>query len=290
MMRLGSGFSINMKSTLYKYFPLNNDKDLSRVIECIRGKIHFSSPITFNDPFELQTTVSPPNRNELHDFFNESGFPIDEKPKSFKNKLSQSINNEFLRSPPTIASREWLGEIGILCLTENPKNLLMWAHYGSNHKGVCLGFDTGERPFSTSKPLTYTDERPQIPFSSYKNMEPEDASKIFLHKSKEWDYESEWRCVKRTIRDEEKKYYSTIIESEPNKLDEIADLLTEQGGPGNYDFDRRVINRIYFGCRVRDDDKSKILNEVKKSDIYAKIFQLKIDPRHFQLIEDRIKR
>jgi len=279
-----------MKTTLYKYFPLSNEKHLGRVIECLKGKIHFSSPLTFNDPFELQTIISPPTFDEIQTFLHEAGTCIDKEPKSFKAKLNKEINNQFLRSPPTIATREWLDEIGILCLAENPKDLLMWSHYGSNHKGVCIGFSALEKPFSTAKRIIYTDQRPQIPFGSYKTMEPWEAEKIFLHKSNEWAYESEWRCVKRTIKQDEKNFYLKTIKADESRFDEIADLLTEQGGPGNYDFDYMAINRIYFGCRIEEDNKNKIIKEMEKTQIYAKKRQLKIDPRHFQLVEERIKK
>src|SRR5690606_15022046 len=114
-----------------------------------------------------------------------------------------------------------------------------------------------------------------------KTMEPMEAEKIFLHKSKEWAYESEWRCVKRTIKQDEKNFYSEAIKADPSKFDEIADLLTEQGGTGNYDFDNMAINRIYFGCRIEDDTKNAIIEETGRTRIYAKKRQLKIDPRHF---------
>lgn len=279
-----------MKNTLYKYFPLINDKGLERVIECIRGKIYFSNPITFNDPFELQTIVSPPNMDEIHTFLSEAGKPIDNETKSYKYKLNQSIQTEFLRSPPTITTQKWLSEIGILCLTESAKNLLMWAHYGSNHKGICIGFNALEKPFSTAKKIIYTENRPQIPFNSYKNMLQEDAEKIFLHKSKEWEYENEWRCVKRTIKKGEKDYYRKLIKSNPEAFEEVAELLTEQGGPGNYEFDQMAISRIYLGCRTQNRHKEVILREVQNSNIYPKIFQLKLDPRYFHLTEDRIKK
>lgn len=279
-----------MKTTLYKYFPLSNEKHLNRVIECLKGKIHFSSPLTFNDPFELQTIISPPTFDEVQTFLHEAGASINKKPKSFKARIHKEINGQFLRSPPTIATRDWLDEIGILCLAESPRDLLMWSHYGSNHKGVCIGFSALEKPFLAAKPITYTDQRPIIPFGSYKTMKLMEAEKIFLHKSKEWAYESEWRCVKRTIKQDEKNFYLDTIKADPSKFDEIADLLTEQGGPGNYDFDNMAIKRIYFGCRIEEDAKNKIMKEIEKTQIHAKKRQLKIDPRHFQLVEERIKK
>jgi hypothetical protein len=32
-------------------------------------------------------------------------------------------------------------EVGILCLSRNKKNILMWSHYAKNHEGLCFGFE-----------------------------------------------------------------------------------------------------------------------------------------------------
>ena len=45
--------------------------------------------------------------------------------KHFKN-LQNEMNNRF----------------GVLSLTRNPTNLLMWSHYANEHKGVVIGIDT----------------------------------------------------------------------------------------------------------------------------------------------------
>jgi len=38
--------------------------------------------------------------------------------------------------------------LGILCLTEDPDNQLMWVHYAARHSGSVVGFDTGAEVFS----------------------------------------------------------------------------------------------------------------------------------------------
>ncbi|MGF1700414.1 DUF2971 domain-containing protein [Photobacterium makurazakiensis] len=42
-------------------------------------------------------------------------------------------------------TKEQLSKIrGILCFSGNWNNPVQWAHYASNHKGVCLGFEIDE--------------------------------------------------------------------------------------------------------------------------------------------------
>jgi hypothetical protein len=48
-------------------------------------------------------------------------------------------------------------------------------------------------------------------------------------KSPHWRYEAEWRCLKRPIRNQELQYYQKLTKNEPNKNDEIAELLATEG-------------------------------------------------------------
>ncbi|PAM81997.1 hypothetical protein CES87_21875 [Pseudomonas sp. ERMR1:02] len=40
--------------------------------------------------------------------------------------------------------RDMIDSLGIVSLAENRDNLLLWAHYASNHYGMCLGFEWDE--------------------------------------------------------------------------------------------------------------------------------------------------
>ena len=47
---------------------------------------------------------------------------------------------------------------GIFCLTEDPKNLLMYDYYANGHKGICIGFD-----WKMFTPLWHSTKKLQIP-------------------------------------------------------------------------------------------------------------------------------
>ena len=49
----------------------------------------------------------------------------------------------------------------IYCLTPHPDSLLMWAHYGDKHKGVCLEFDSTLH-FGRAYRVKYADNLPLI--------------------------------------------------------------------------------------------------------------------------------
>ena len=89
--------------------------------------------------------------------------------------------------------------LGIFCLTEDPLNLLMWAHYGDHHRGVVVEFDDEHEFFSRRKGsnddlrhfrrVSYSDVR----FSDF--LTRSTAIQVFYTKSREWEYEREWRLI-----------------------------------------------------------------------------------------------
>ena len=93
---------------------------------------------------------------------------------------------------------------GVLCLTTNPNHRLMWGHYADGDRGFVMEFDTNKPRFALSDGLH------QI---IYSNKPPTDDPAVASQgwwkvKSKEWDYEDEYRivsklseCERKTIKD-----------------------------------------------------------------------------------------
>jgi hypothetical protein len=86
---------------------------------------------------------------------------------------------------------------GVVCFSEVPDQLLMWAHYADSHAGVCLEFDSEERPIPSwpkyaYRPVRYVDDR-QIDLLNV------DTESGFLHlltsKGRDWQYEREHRLI-----------------------------------------------------------------------------------------------
>jgi hypothetical protein len=87
--------------------------------------------------------------------------------------------------------------LGILCLTEDPDNQLMWVHYAARHSGFVIGFNTRDRIFTEhnatlrrvkyGQPCDYGVSPPSLD--------------LCLHKESVWAYEKEWRCIRQCSRD-----------------------------------------------------------------------------------------
>ena len=55
-------------------------------------------------------------------------------------------DTELLRHRETVEYLEdELNKYGIISLTEDPHNLLMWSHYAGEHRGVVVGYDHLEK-------------------------------------------------------------------------------------------------------------------------------------------------
>ena len=96
-------------------------------------------------------------------------------------------------------SRLWAERIGVLCLSEDHTNLLMWAHYADSHRGICVGFDSSHSFFCRRiarddelrqlRKLSYSKDRPHIELVNAVGFSD------FLTKSMDWSYEREWRML-----------------------------------------------------------------------------------------------
>jgi hypothetical protein len=93
-----------------------------------------------------------------------------------------------------------LGSVGVLSLTENPSDNVMWGHYGDKGRGVVFEFNTADQFFAFGqnsgnalyglRKVVYSITRPEVP-----HMGDTDATwrKLLFTKPDRWRYESEWR-------------------------------------------------------------------------------------------------
>jgi hypothetical protein len=101
--------------------------------------------------------------------------------------------------------------IGVLCLTEEPDNHLMWVNYAKNHTGLVMGFDA-HAPFFGEDGRTSG----KVNYQSRPNVLPEAGLDACFFKSKDWEYEKEWRCV-RSFQSSE----SRLVTIEPSLVTHV---------------------------------------------------------------------
>ncbi len=157
--------------------------------------------------------------------FLDSGCIVFSSVNSF-NDISEIINyfSSSLQDENISAFEKWLYSYSnmsnsvVLCLTRNPLNTLMWAHYANSHKGVVIGIDISKTDMSIFEDnilpiqlgsVIYTKTYPSSKVLSKNNIanfhtQPigfnleniEILQRLYLYKSIDWSYEEEVRVVK----------------------------------------------------------------------------------------------
>ena len=85
------------------------------------GFIRLSQPVVLNDPFEAS-------------FCSQS---LDYLASNFDETMAQDPQYGDISFSQYIVLR--MNNIGVISLSENKENLLMWAHYANEHKGIVAG-------------------------------------------------------------------------------------------------------------------------------------------------------
>ncbi|QND82807.1 Uncharacterized protein ChrSV_0579 [Chromobacterium vaccinii] len=194
---------------LYKYFPspFGFQNTIERIewlkAVLIGSKIHLSSRNDFNDPFDVSPRfIDTANDTEMASAisrsqarlqkWNVSPLKLAMKYIEFKSQREELLNSIKL------GIDEQLAKIGIFCLSEANQNILMWSHYASNHTGLCVKFDMSAdlSLIGLIKKVEYTpgNERPTL--EAVKSRGIPEILAALSSKSKDWEYEKEWRVLK----------------------------------------------------------------------------------------------
>ncbi|MEK2158889.1 DUF2971 domain-containing protein [Vibrio parahaemolyticus] len=226
---------------LYKYLPFTEGS------KCIltQGTMKFSHHTEFNDPFDCKTTyeieASMAYVQSRPDLFKEAGRQLNLSPAQRVGKKKQMLNGIKRSLENGSFHNGVINEVGICCLTKKTDNILMWSHYADNHKGFVVEFtvDHATENMNMEKveeklfgwDVEYSKNMPVITaggndFNAVKD--------VFLIKSVDWAYESEYR------------------------------VLSMYKGPGIHNFDQKLISRVIAGVNMPDSDFKELKRLVEQ--------------------------
>lgn len=213
--------------SLFKYLSSSNLQPLEN------RQFRFTQPIEFNDPFEVRPhfsaifgkhdiveLINEQKDTIIDDLFNDVPFYLKPFPKVWLKRVFLALINsnpdifrermkEFEKKISPLAQNGWpeiiSEEVGILCLSKNPENILMWSHYADSHSGILVEFDEENEFFNQSGinspnedidkfygkalPVIYRRSRPTFEFFDKSWLE------MFFTKSIDWAYEEEHRML-----------------------------------------------------------------------------------------------
>jgi hypothetical protein len=243
---------------LYKYQPCNDYTFNNLRKRCL----WFSKPETFNDPFDCDinfeiVNLTPENLKLLYEHMRAS---LQDK-KAFDNKFleSEHTNEGFREYARKLASmgieeykKKWVQK-GVACFSEKNDDILMWSHYANAHQGFCLEFDTTFSPFieDTSVKVQYSNSYPPLNLTDILNRNlPPLPKNLFGTKSSHWSYEAEWRVL-------------------------------SSKGDIEYPYNEAALTGVYFGCKIKEDDKRIIASILAHS--RTRLYQMQRSNAEFRV-------
>ncbi|PKQ79392.1 hypothetical protein CJP16_08605 [Aeromonas sobria] len=228
------------------------------------GFIRLSQPSALNDPFEA--SFCRESLDELATYFDYS--------TALDPVLGEVSFSKYIEYK--------MHHIGIISFSESKENLLMWAHYADEHKGMVAGivynpninsifyklfradalinsslnvewspFDGAPKPVSYRKGLRYRNDMFDY---DYSNISAEGADRIlhevFMQKSDEWIYEQEHRVVLRL------EQADRVIIPSLNNIENIS--IRERLKKSSYTSREPVTGKIIIDLLDIEDDAERV--------------------------------
>lgn len=260
---------------LYKY--LHPDRT-----DVLRNQsIRFSSPAVLNDPFELKPHLAALATAKYLNAELQGVLPrvlaeeLARLPAEARSQLTDEALQRYIKAQlPSIhrnlhslsaqmmpllqqtMARKLEELLGVLCLSESPESLLMWAHYADSHRGFVVQFDETSPFFDCRvseddelrhlRRVTYCSKRPSLTL-----LEMENGS-AFLMKGIEWEYEAEWRMIVP-----------------------LADASRVLGAGSDaihlYNFPPSAVTSVILGCRMLETKRAEIRALLAESPQYSHV-------------------
>lgn len=234
-----------------------------RFIEMLSSpSIRFTQPDFLNDPYECHLTL---DRDALMADYRK--YRKGHTPEMTDEQLNQSVKmaEEQLVIDALLNYRKRRLSLGVLSLTEDPLQLLMWSHYGDEHRGVVVELDishpairpdsNGRDTYSGIKKVTYSKDKVfGIPML-------DTIIDVLSRKSLEWEYEREWRLI-RTLN------------------------LTRKITPDVFvvDFNLSAVKSVYLGARFPAERLEEMTQLLKANGgSHIKLWKVDIAPHRFEL-------
>lgn len=254
----------NMPEVLYKYRDIKNSFHKKLLFD---RELYFTSADKFNDPFDAslpfkydeeqltEENIFLKYRSMLkaeHPSWDEGKIHVEAYAAQSKGLLKDEVHQEKF-------NEKLIDDInrifGIVSLSENPTDILMWSHYANSHSGFCVGVDPkfifkNFNPFISLNQIVYAKEIPRIDLF-------EDPIvyfiKILCTKSSHWKYEQEYRLVYRDF---------------VNKSLDITEW---------------AIKEVYLGAKMPFKEKASLIEELPKLYSKIKIYDCSLSKSEFKV-------
>ncbi|NOU16622.1 MAG: DUF2971 domain-containing protein [Bacteroidales bacterium] len=176
---------------LMKYYKINKYS----IESLTNGYFYASHPFQLNDPFECFRNLLD-FENVSFETYKKYYCSMDQNPEERVRRLFDTEYEKLKLQFMSDLHDDVFSKMGIISLTSNPCDMLMWAHY-SNHDGFLAIFDVEKlvKKFHGPFPINYKEKADKFDI----NISPHLAIFYMTNiKSKSWSYEKEWRLIAET--------------------------------------------------------------------------------------------
>lgn len=187
---------------LYKYTSHNTEYKYEIIT---KSQLWFSKVENFNDPIDSKLDYRQQyTSDEILQYWKNFLKNKPEHPQTIEEILHNWGNNSsFIKQQNRVYSQQ-KSQMGVVCFSVNPKNILMWSHYANNHKGIVYEFKPNL--FSTSQTSLFQAFPFKVDYPCSKEYQllsyaktGEERNKQFVKelttKAPEWAYEEEYRMI-----------------------------------------------------------------------------------------------
>ena len=266
---------------LYKYLS-----EPFKIFE--EGYIRLTQHSVLNDPFEASFCAKS----------------LDSLFKSFDEGEIYGRRSDEVSSASQYVDKN-ISSVGIISFSKRKDNLLMWAHYGNNHKGIAAGlnwfglysksifeqlmpaecsspesslFDGIPKAVSYEKSLTYQNTEFDYDYSSiYEQGADRFLYDVFMQKSEEWIYEQEYRVV--LLLQQADRVIVPSLDFEKIKNEEVKRSIANSGKT-TFDGEKYTINLNEFDIEadVYTEERAVVASELASlSNSTNVIYLMKLD-------------
>lgn len=252
--------------SLFRFQSVNPDRKHFLEHLFVDGKLYHATADQLNDPFECKPHFNWPSdpveiremRKHLRGLLKSRGLPH----KQAEAEVSKLMSNPgVIHSSIAESALHTFARARMCSFTTSNKNLLFWSHYARSHEGFCVEFDATTLPISYAFKVRYVDQYPEIKYPS-----PGDKRGLrpLLLKSKDWEYENEFRTV----------FYPSANIGPDN--DGISLILSGH-----------EIKSVYFGAKMDSDDKELIVRFIDEGPFNPDFWNAKLSKTSYSLDFER---
>lgn len=240
-------------------------------------KVRFTQPCELNDPFESNALVDAGHSVDMEAKLLE--LASQRQPQTDQDRASlEKWKTDMRRYSAGVMSPQSIGRgltdilnrsQGVLSLSRANDNLLMWAHYGSSHKGYVLGLDDAHAWFHGTDLLGREIHPRNVIYSSRRAVAKTGTDKFYenllCYKSVDWAYEEEVRIFR--------PFGETQADFDRNTTDQMHLFIIPP----------ECIKEIFIGANATISLKEKILQAVKKNQLEVTIYEAYINDERYEI-------